>query len=190
MVAPYNLRSLSITPVADVPRELIGAALPPPFHDAAPRERPVLDLEPRVARSGSVRRVDALGDDALVVAVDERSEERFAVRVDVLDPLYSRSGCDCPVGCLTAAPVATARAGRCHGVAGDAEDRRKLEFAGGPIAPSCEAVVRLGEAKPPTRPKAARHADTIQATTAPFTSRCRSRLPRPDRSCRCSLIAT
>jgi len=59
----------------------------------APRVIAILDLEPSVTRASAVGGVRALRDDAFVIAVDDRAEQRLAVRLDMLDDL-NRQYCD------------------------------------------------------------------------------------------------
>ncbi len=58
-----------------------------PLDGRAARVAFVLDLEPRVVRACTIGRIDTLRHDAFAIAVDDRPEERLAVRLDVLDHL-------------------------------------------------------------------------------------------------------
>ena len=65
-----------------------------PCHSMAPRREYSLffDLQPRRLPARAVRRVGSLADDALLVVARYFAEQRFAIRLDVLDRLNPRHG--------------------------------------------------------------------------------------------------
>ena len=57
----------------------------------APRIVLVLDLDPCRLPATAVGRIQALGDDAFLIVLNDDAKQRFAVRIDVLDDLTRRT---------------------------------------------------------------------------------------------------